>query len=642
MKKQNITNQIKNKKDCCGCGACVSACSAGCLSFDMDQEGFEYPKVNENACLHCGKCAAVCPFFNIAAPACQDVHIYGAWSKNEQIRFRSSSGGIFSELARYIISLNGVVFGAALEKDGTVAHHYAETESQLARFCKSKYVQSHMGACYEAAKRFLEEEKTVLFSGTPCQIAGLHGFLRKNYPNLYTVDVICVGVPSPKVWKAYVKEVEQENKGKPRSIIFRHKEIDGAVLKAGDRNLTIKVEFEDGRALYQYFDKNEFFGGFLSKLFLRPSCADCKVKKFAAGSDMQLGDFWEIERIYPEVLPLSDEKRKIPFGVSEVLIHTQKGRQLFQAIKENIVSFEADLYLVKKAQADMNWFLIENSSQQHWNRDVFFEEFAEDPGHVKEIIRRNLGLRGAKDLTGKSFGMWGSFGLRETLRLMTNHGHCQMVFQFRDSTIYSLMAKGKSGVDQLLVSQNPFRDKMLKADITKEFRLNVKAYLEAVDFFLMDLLEERYGNMSLDGIVVTKSEGYFENTDIQGTPISVDFETWKESMDRFMELLLDQMDAARIIMVEHDLCGRYGKMNAPKYEYRDQEYIHAVNEILRLKYSYVKSAWPEITVISHLPEDLRFTDADHIYGCVPEHANYGAYSYMAQKIAEAVREAKEC
>lgn len=623
-------------QDCCGCGACVSACPVKCISFVPDKEGFSYPKIDTNICVNCGKCMSVCPFAENNTSVYSNIQVYGSWSKDEQIKFRSSSGGVFSEIARYIIDLDGVVFGAVIENDGTIAHCYATTEEGISRFCKSKYVQSDIGNSYIDAKKFLEKKKIVLFSGTPCQILALHRFLGKDYPNLYTIDLICVGVSSPGVWKAYLNEIEKEKHSKISNVIFRHKKIDQDVLQSGNRNLTMKIEFEDGQVLYQYYNKNEFFEGFLSKLFLRPSCKECKVKNFTSGSDIQLGDFWDIEKIYPEVLVFSDDNKRIPFGVSEILICTEKGKKLFQAIKEKIVSFQANLHLVKKAQIDTNWFLLVHGSQQHWNRKYFFDEFAKNPENVRKIIRKNLGLRNMEYMSGKNVGMWGSFYLRECIRLITSRTDCRLGFQFRASTFHSLMSEKAGTGEELPILQNPIRNKMFQADITKDFRINIKQYMESVDFLILDLLEERYDNMLWNGIVLTKSEGYFENKSIQGFPVEISFEKWKENAEKFITLLLKYTDESKIIIVENYLCCKYGRFNAPKYKYADWEYINSINSLLKKKYSFIKNKWPTLTVICDLPADLQFTDTDHIYGCIPEHANYGAYSYIAQKIAEAV------
>ena len=399
-----------DRKDCCGCMACINICPRNCISLKYDREGFWYPDIDKQACSECGRCEQVCP--SLQADECEsnfDFEIYGAWCKNEDVRFSSSSGGVFTVLAEYIIEQGGVVFGAKAGPGGEIIHSCATTKAGVREFRKSKYVQSNTGDAYREAKKYLVQGRTVLFSGTPCQIMALNRFLGKEYDNLYLVDVICVGVSSPGVWNAYLRQLEKENGDKISNVIFRHKEIDEKVLKSGQRNLTMKITFSNGKILYQYHDENMFFDGFLNKLYLRPSCAECKAKNFKSGSDIQLGDFWEIEGMYPEVLELSRDGRRIPFGISEVLLFTDKGRKLFYNIRKELHSFRTDKELVRTVQKDGNWYLLISSSQPHWNRERFFEEYNNNPADVYHIIAQNLNLRNLEYLSGMKIGMWGSY-----------------------------------------------------------------------------------------------------------------------------------------------------------------------------------------------------------------------------------------
>ena len=187
---------IKDKIDCCGCSACVQTCPKQCIRLEEDNEGFLYPSVNKSLCVECGQCDNVCPMLHGHEPQ-EPVGVYAATNPDEGIRMQSSSGGIFSLIAENIIRQGGVVFGAAFNEDWEVTHCFAETVDGIARFRGSKYVQSRTGTTYAEAERFLKAGRKVLYSGTPCQIAGLKSFLRKEYGNLLTVDCVCHGVPSP-------------------------------------------------------------------------------------------------------------------------------------------------------------------------------------------------------------------------------------------------------------------------------------------------------------------------------------------------------------------------------------------------------------------------------------------------------------
>jgi Coenzyme F420-reducing hydrogenase, beta subunit len=625
------------KEDCCGCQACVSICPQNCISLKTDEEGFWYPMVDEAECISCGKCEIVCPF--MSSEECgkeKEIDVYGAWCTEEEVRFSSSSGGLFTVLADDIIEQGGVVFGVKVGADGDIIHSCTDSKEGISQFRKSKYVQSNMKNTYQDVKGYLDIGKKVLFSGTPCQILALHRFLGKNYEGLYIVDVICVGVSSPGVWKKYLKQLENENQGKITKIIFRHKETDGVVLKNGQRNLTLHVAFDNSKTLYQYCDENMFFNGFLNKLYLRPSCAACKAKDFRSGSDIQLGDFWEIEKMYPEVLDVSEDGERIPFGISEVLIYTKKGQEWFQRIKDRINCFKADRMLVESEQTDTNWYLLKSGSQQHWNRDTFFKEYKENSDNVYELIKKNLNIRNLENLSGKNIGMWGSYNLRNSIGIISDYTDCELKFQFRNSTICSLMSEPNTQLQYMKGSSNPFRNRMLRNDIEKEFRTNIEKYASEADFFIMDLLEERYDSFIVGQTIITKSEGYFETTGIQGMPVFITFDMWKKTFCEFMEFVQRYFSISNMMIAENYLCSRYGRINAPKYEYKEKNKINRINSMLEERYNYIRTQWPEIKMLPPIPDSLLYTEASHRYGCVPEHMNRSACIYLAQEIGEAV------
>ena len=212
--------QLVDKSLCCGCTACASVCPKQCITMQEDEEGFLYPVVNASLCIDCNLCQKVCSelhHMNVRMP----LHVYAAKHKDEQVRLASSSGGIFTLLAEKIIDEGGVVFGARFDARWEVVHDYTETKEGLAVFRGSKYVQSRLEDCYYKVKSFLQQGRKVMFSGTPCQIAGLKNYLRKDDDNLLTVDVVCHGVPSPKVWRMYLNEIIAR-KSKKNSVLSHH------------------------------------------------------------------------------------------------------------------------------------------------------------------------------------------------------------------------------------------------------------------------------------------------------------------------------------------------------------------------------------------------------------------------------------
>lgn len=350
--------KIEDKKDCCGCSSCVQVCPQKCISFTEDREGFSYPKVNHKQCSECGLCEKVCPILqNKNKSVQQPIKVYAAKNKKEDIRRHSSSGGIFTLLAEETIKQGGVVFGARFDEKWDVVHDYTETIDGLASFRGSKYVQSRIGDNYLKARTILKEGRKVLFSGTPCQIAGLKSFLRKEYENLLCVDFVCHGIPSPKVWHYYLKSYSN-NKNRIDNINFRDK-------THGWKNYSIvislstktTVEEKDTVSQSKIFKKDPFMNVFLQNVSIRPSCYDCRFRSLKSGADITIGDFWGIEKINHA---FDDDK-----GVSLVIINTEKGKGSFninEAIIEEHSFQEACQY---------NNSLIK-SSASHPFRSLFF------------------------------------------------------------------------------------------------------------------------------------------------------------------------------------------------------------------------------------------------------------------------------
>lgn len=308
--------QIHDKTRCCGCAACVQRCPKECITLEEDTEGFLYPRVDTMRCVECGLCEQVCPVLHPGSSR-QPQACYAAVHSDATVRCASSSGGVFTALAASVISSGGVVFGARFAADWSVEHACTETLEGLSAFQGSKYVQSRIGDTYRQAEAFLKQGRTVLFTGTPCQISGLRRYLRKDYDALLTMDFICHGVPSPLVWRRYLQAVRPDTSGSsPRGIYFRDK-----VLGWHRFSMTIRY---DHASVSRPFLEDPYMRGFLANLFLRPSCYACRVKPCSSGADLTIGDFWGIELIRPD---LDDDG-----GVSSILVHTPSGARALEGL----------------------------------------------------------------------------------------------------------------------------------------------------------------------------------------------------------------------------------------------------------------------------------------------------------------------
>ena len=305
---------------CCGCGACLNVCPQKCIVMEQDDEGFVYPKINQMLCIDCHKCQKSCPFQQELSSANAEA-CYAAYNKDTEIRMKSSSGAIFPALAMKILYEKGVVYGSAFTKNfKQVVVQSAETASLLEELYGSKYLQSDTGSAYQMVKKHLLEGKSVLFSGTPCQISGLKYYLGKNYNNLYCIDLICHGTPSPALWRKYTDYIEKKYEGKISAINFRCKEPSWTDF--GMKEQVAKTW------IYTSKTDNPYMIMFLKNYCLRPSCYACKMKGHSV-ADLTIGDFWGVNEVFPD---LNDEK-----GVSSVIVRNEKGQQLFKEIEDAIV-----------------------------------------------------------------------------------------------------------------------------------------------------------------------------------------------------------------------------------------------------------------------------------------------------------------
>lgn len=370
---------IKSKEDCCGCSACAQRCPKQCISMIEDEEGFLYPKVDTANCIDCHLCEKVCPVINQDEPHTPQ-NVYAAKNLNETIRMNSSSGGIFTILAEQIINSEGVVFGACWDDEWNIKHDYAECIDDLAKFRSSKYLQSVIGDTYIKAEQFLKAGRKVMFTGTPCQIAGLKHFLRKEYDNLLAVEVICHSVPSPGVWQRYLTtrlHTLKWNKSGIRNILFRDK-------KTGWKTYSFVIEKKDGNSFTELSNKNAFMRGFLADLYTRPSCHACPAKQLRSGSDITLGDFWSIESLMPEI---DDDK-----GVSAIIVNSDKGKQVLHNI--NVELYEVSYNeLTTRNPALVKSFPITPKRTEFFKEDGFsFEEkvkrLAKKPFSMKTLVYR--------------------------------------------------------------------------------------------------------------------------------------------------------------------------------------------------------------------------------------------------------------
>jgi len=353
-----IDNELKKKKDCMGCHACLNICPQGCISMESDSEGFWYPAVDYNKCIECSLCVKACPVLK-KITVNNEPKAYACINNDEKIRLESSSGGIFTLIAEQIIDEDGVVFGAGFDYDFELIHSYVETKEELAKFRGSKYVQSKTGDAYHHVKEFLKQGRKVLFSGTPCQIAGLKSYLGQTYENLFCVDIVCHGVPSPKVFRKYIDYQESSVGSSTRRIAFRQKD-------EGWKRYSVSFIFNNDTEYLQTFRQDLYMRAFLKDVCLRPSCYACEFKSLHRQSDLTLADFWGIQNILPE---MDDDK-----GTSLIFVNSDSGHSILDKIKDKIIYKEVDINQAVK----YNSTAIKSASYNS-KRDKFFADLDSMP-----------------------------------------------------------------------------------------------------------------------------------------------------------------------------------------------------------------------------------------------------------------------
>ena len=374
----------ENKRYCCGCYACANICPNQCISMQKDEEGFYYPSIDKDKCNNCGLCKKVCSFKNEIADVTFN-EPYAAYSKNKEILLTSSSGGIFHHLADYVLKSNGVIYGASFDNDNKVYHIRIDSVDSLDKLKRSKYVQSNLKDVYKQTKSDLKNGQVVLFAGTGCQINSLILYLgvsRVNCENLYTIDIFCHGVPSEKVWEKYL---EENNISEKADINFRDK-------YHGWEKYSVRLN--DTKT---FFYEDYYMKSFLSECNIRPSCFGCKSKGAKRLSDITIGDYWGVKDTCSEMHKIN--------GTSAVVVHTEKGKKLFNNIKEEIVYKEVSLEDITKHNSAYYKSVTPNK-----NRNKFFKNldkysvdklckkycekslFERIIGKMKRIVKRVLNL----------------------------------------------------------------------------------------------------------------------------------------------------------------------------------------------------------------------------------------------------------
>ena len=321
--------KLCERQICTGCAACANVCPDDAVVLEADEEGFLRPKIIADRCISCGKCARACPQMSSVGIPDEPKMVFACWHKDRSIRRESTSGGVFAALAEEVLRRGGKVYGAAFDGFPRVAHVGIESVHELKRLQGSKYVQSEIGHVFKDVEKEIAKGRSVLFSGTPCQIAGLYGCLGSRHEGqLTTIDIVCHGVPSAMVFSDYVKWMEEQRGAKIVEYRFRDKAI-GWYLHS------TAIRFSNGSSVVEHLFKNTFSCGYLRDYFLRPSCHNCPYAGTGRPADITLSDFWGYKGKRKDRRDKDDDK-----GISMVMLNTSAGVDLFGSVRERLVVWE--------------------------------------------------------------------------------------------------------------------------------------------------------------------------------------------------------------------------------------------------------------------------------------------------------------
>lgn len=361
---------IKEKKNCCGCNACYDICPKNAITLSTDIEGFWYPRVDIDKCINCGLCERTCPQLHIGALKKNDFEYpvcFAAIHKNIEVRFGSTTGGLFSALAEQMYREGGYVGGAIYNKDFSVSHFISNNPADLALLRQSKYSQSQTCGIYKEVKRLLMAGEKVLICGTPCQMAALRRFLNKDYENLIIVDFICKSITSPKFYAKYLDYWERKVGSQLVSFKFKDKEL-------GWRSLVKRFDFKNGKTMYSRAQDNDLYSmAYHGNIVSRPSCYFCQFKGFPRMSDITIADFWGVEK-YAYLKDIDDNA-----GTSAVMCNSSKGLTFYKQLK-NITSLETTIEKILPG----NPALLHEQKMSVMNRDTFFHDL--DRKAIEEVV----------------------------------------------------------------------------------------------------------------------------------------------------------------------------------------------------------------------------------------------------------------
>ncbi len=550
---------------------------------------------------------------------------YAAYLKDDIELTNSTSGGVFYGFASWCINMGGVCYGVTMDENFNVFHKRATTLEELESLRRSKYVQSRTGQAYKMAKEDLDNGLTVLFSGTPCQIAGLKAFLQKDYLTLFTVEVFCHGVPSNRLFKQHVHFLENKANEKIKEFQFRNKDKGWTPVEVSykfDKNIEYKLCYGD--AFFYYFD---------TSVSLRLSCYNCRFRSLASGADVAIGDYWGISLVHPDFR--NDNK-----GISAVILKTQRGEELWRDANSAFVCIPTKVAQLAKT----NIYTYRNIGRKKV-RKAFFDNYIEHRNE-ESVDLKSVYEESIKKHIEKKLDILGSFSLFSGVSAIFSYDYTYSTQKHMTGTTLSTMFGQAidSDVVERAYSKNIYRKNCLTLDWGRRIQEKLLKEKRAGQI-VVDLLDERLPIIELEnGIRLAGSEACFEAVAFLDPPIKkiwlmeeICEEDWKKGCDNLADLLKKSYGEDNIIIVRLLLSKRHGDLKEQSL-FPSEKHIATVNNELNKRYDYLISKLPDSKVVDMQDLDGVYTPDYYRHGCFPEYYDDMTYIKLGESIYHALGE----
>ena len=612
---------ISSLELCTGCTTCSQICPKECIKMTLDEDGFFHPVVDEKKCIKCGLCEKKCPVLNRDDEKTHELEASYAFSLKDDIEImESTSGGFFYALSRYVFEQNGIVYGAAYNDDLYVEHLRIDNINDLGKLRKSKYVQSRLLDSFKNVRTDLKAGRLVLFSGTPCQVAGLKHFLNDEYSNLITMQLFCAEVISENVWRAYLDDLKKKGINVSDYCFRDKKEF------ATENSESTGWKYPYVRINDKQVPRSEdvLTKAFAAHLTARKSCYNCKFKldNNKQYADFAVGDFWGCENTVPSVFN--------PNGTSAVLVYSRAGKQIINLFTTLYNCEKVASHYILSGNPGAVTSVANNKNREKFLREILRKDFLDSLLDAMEINRGLYRLN-------KSIVLYGNYNTQAAIQKIVSNSNCSLKRVYCHTSISSVASPREKLELNIQQPSNPFRARMVENDLNKSFFAELQN--EDYDVLFIDLLDERFPVVKVsdqgNNSYITYSDAFKERNvaDYEQVP----YLEWEKYADVFCNEINSISKEISIVIVENYLAEKK-ELSAGRYEiYSNADELANINMILAKKYKYIEERIKSAKIIK-MPTNLFYTSYNHKHGIYPWHLNDLYYEELKGKMERVLLE----